>query len=33
LSLDHRATERGGQHLLAPGSTSGSILTWTCPIN
>jgi len=33
LSLHHRATERGGQYLLTPGSTSGSILTWTCPIN
>jgi signal transduction histidine kinase len=33
LSLDYRATVRGGQYLLTPGSTSGSILTWTCPIN
>ena len=33
LSLDHRAAVRGGQYLLTPGSTSGSILTWTCPIN
>lgn len=33
LSLDHRATVRGGQYLLTPGSTSGSILSWTCPIN
>jgi signal transduction histidine kinase len=33
LSLNHRATERGGQYLLTSGTTSGSILTWTCPIN
>jgi signal transduction histidine kinase len=33
LSLDHRAAVRGGQYLLTPGSTSGSILSWTCPIN
>lgn len=33
LSLDHRAAVRGGQYLLTPGSTSGSILSWSCPIN
>jgi signal transduction histidine kinase len=33
FSLDHRATVRGGQHRLTPGSTSGSILSWTCPIH
>lgn len=33
LSLDHRATVRGGQYQLLPGSPSGSVLTWSCPIS
>ena len=32
LSLSHRATVRGGQYQLTPGSPSGSVLAWSCPI-
>ena len=33
LSLAHRATVRGGQYQLTPGSPSGSVLAWSCPIS
>jgi signal transduction histidine kinase len=33
LSLDHRANVNGGHYSLQPGSPSGSVLTWSCPIN
>jgi signal transduction histidine kinase len=33
LSLAHRATTHGGNYSLMPGDTSGSVMTWTCPIS
>lgn len=33
LSLAHRANAHGGHYSLQPGRTSGSVLTWTCPIS